>query len=282
MITLKSDKKFDSSKITAKVETITPKVAEEFLNHNPHNRSLRQKHIDFLSREMATGNWKVAEPIIIDWNGNLVDGQHRLWAVINADVTVDMLVVRGVDPEVFSVIDQGLLRSIGDLHHQIGGRNSNAVTSVASAMIRGITVPDSSKNRWTRIEIARFAKEHEDLIHEILSASHKVVGMNATHRAAFCNASYDYGKDKILEMLRRLKDNVFTGPDDAMNRFSRFLAENNVRREGGKRSLITSHYHYSITVSAIRSALRNKSVQLLRPSNQDFQVVSKWKRPSHD
>ena len=65
---------------------------------------------------MREGTWHGgnAQTIQVDREGYLRDGQHRLHAVLEVGTPQWFLVVRGVDPEVFPVLDIGAPRSPGD------------------------------------------------------------------------------------------------------------------------------------------------------------------------
>lgn len=86
---------------TGKVETITPVMAEEYLRHNDHNprKSVIRRRVECYARDMAAGQWFLnCEPIVFDANGDLKNGQHRLLAIIKANVPVKMYVVRDINP----------------------------------------------------------------------------------------------------------------------------------------------------------------------------------------
>lgn len=98
-------------------ELISPKVATAWLETNTHNRPVRQRHVEFLTNEIRNGAWKVTnQGIAFDYNGVLLDGQHRLWAIVYADKAVKMNVTRGLDPDAQDAIDiNGAARSVGDM-----------------------------------------------------------------------------------------------------------------------------------------------------------------------
>lgn len=103
------------SRIVTSVETITPQMAQELLERNKINRKLRDDHVRTLAKEMVEGRWKVdGQSIIIDEEGNLLNGQHRLWASFNSNVSFTSIVVRNVDRSAFVTIDSGMKRSAGD------------------------------------------------------------------------------------------------------------------------------------------------------------------------
>lgn len=107
------------------IVTITPTDAEKLLTNNPDNRRLRPSHIEHLKDQMLQGRWMLSpEPIIFSKSGKLIDGQHRLNALIRAGM--ELKFVRAVvdNEEVFKVLDQGVNRSNSDitgLHPSIVG-----------------------------------------------------------------------------------------------------------------------------------------------------------------
>lgn len=117
--------------ITTKVETISPNTAIEYLKKAGKNRKLSEKKAQDYAKMMADGDWVLnGEPIIFGKSGNLIDGQHRLRAVVYANATVQMLVVRGVNDEYFDSIDSGKSRSLYDVFSTNGIANSATVSSI--------------------------------------------------------------------------------------------------------------------------------------------------------
>lgn len=101
--------------LTTRVETITKPTALEMLKHNDANprKRVNWNHVKAIAADMKAERWMLnGEPIVFDADGNLKDGQHRLQAIVMADVSVSMLVVRGVDPNV-DLFDFGLKRKLG-------------------------------------------------------------------------------------------------------------------------------------------------------------------------
>jgi len=97
-------------------ETITPDRAFELLEHNTKNRNIRQSLIDRYAREMKAGRWRLnGETIIISDTGRILDGQHRLWAVIEADTPIQTAMAYDVDEDTFDTIDMGATRTAADV-----------------------------------------------------------------------------------------------------------------------------------------------------------------------
>jgi hypothetical protein len=62
---------------------------------------------------MLDGNWKEnGETVKLDSNGNIIDGQHRLQAIVDSGVTIELILVEGLNPSVADTIDIGRKRSI--------------------------------------------------------------------------------------------------------------------------------------------------------------------------
>lgn len=149
-----------------KVETvtITPEIAEEMLTNNTCNRPVKRLHVAFLVNELVAGRWKFnGDPVRIGFDGSLIDGQHRLEAVMQSGVAIKTLLITGLDPEVFDTIDSGALRSAGDTLSVAGeknGRNLAAALVVANDLSRGKT--DFNRSiKISNAEILNMLSQHE-------------------------------------------------------------------------------------------------------------------------
>src|SRR5438874_11918141 len=82
----------------SRVQTITPKKALEYLEHNTANRPLSGRTVRDFAQAMRRGEWRVThQGIAFDTSGALVDGQHRLAAIVEADVPVEVTVFSEVE-----------------------------------------------------------------------------------------------------------------------------------------------------------------------------------------
>lgn len=118
------------------MERITPALAQKYLDLMGRNRKkrgrLKQRFID----SIKAGHWKLTgEAIKFNTRGELIDGQHRLEAIIEANKAIDILVCRNVPPEAFMELDTGGTRTPGDLLTVAGHDYTNGVASA----IRNLT-----------------------------------------------------------------------------------------------------------------------------------------------
>ena len=121
----------EKNTITAIVEEINPQTAQKYLGNQAQNRRLSDKKVQEYAKMMTDDEWQLnGEPIIFGKSGKLIDGQHRLRAVIYANKSVKMLVVRGVDDICFDSIDSGKSRSLQDVFAANSIMNSQLVSSI--------------------------------------------------------------------------------------------------------------------------------------------------------
>jgi hypothetical protein len=99
----------------SEIITVTPAIAESWLKKNTRNRRINDRTVRNYAEEMLSGAWKQnGASIQFDRSGKLLDGQHRLSAIVKTRTTHDMVVVSGLDPEVFDTIDLGKGRTTVD------------------------------------------------------------------------------------------------------------------------------------------------------------------------
>ena len=104
-----------TTNIKTEIVTLTPQMAHELLSANNNNRKLRTREVERYARDIIAGNWQfTGEAIKVDWNGNLIDGQHRSNAVIMANKSIQVLLITGLSPETQSVIDVAVKRTAVD------------------------------------------------------------------------------------------------------------------------------------------------------------------------
>jgi hypothetical protein len=116
-------------------EKITPKRAAELLERNEINRHLRDRTVEAFAEDMRNDAWNGlnGETIKFGLDGRLKDGQHRLWAIVQADIPVEMLVEYGVPDDAQSTIDTGMRRSYADT---LALRGEHEVISLAALVKR--------------------------------------------------------------------------------------------------------------------------------------------------
>lgn len=115
--------------VTTKILNITPDDARKYLANMVNNRPLSLLSVKTYAAEMTAGRWAVTgQGVIFDEKGRLLDGQHRLHAVIKSGKTIPITATYGINADTFSLMDGGHKRSSSDV---IGCKNA---TTVAAAL----------------------------------------------------------------------------------------------------------------------------------------------------
>lgn len=168
-----------------RIEEVDPERAYELLAHNTNNRSVRKPKVETYTRDMKARRWLPAgDPIHVIPDGEvdssgrplglLGNGQHRLLAVIEANVTVRLPMLYASE-EFRTVADQGMKRTFADiLRIEYGEVNvpmlAVCVRSVAEYRRTGII---SGKDTSSIAELTRtYLKERN--IRESLYLGHSV------------------------------------------------------------------------------------------------------------
>lgn len=158
------------------LETVTPETAAELLKNNNANRPLKEGHIMFLAREMKSGDWMTTpDPIKIGHHGNLLDGQHRLRAIVESGKTLNMYVARDVPNEQFKVLDTGKNRSKADVLAIAGFKEYNNISGICGFIWNHENFRYSEKHNMpaSNTQILEFATANKALLSEIIKVAHK-------------------------------------------------------------------------------------------------------------
>ena len=114
---------------------VTPELAIKWLELNTLNRSIRDKLVKRYARDIEGEAFlPTGQAVIFDKNGDLIDGQHRLWGVIESGRTTTFFVIWGVDPSCKDVIDTGAKRSAGDVLSFHGYTQTSTLASTAKLL----------------------------------------------------------------------------------------------------------------------------------------------------
>lgn len=118
------------------IETITPEQATAYLARNENNRRLRPRLIEILKRDILADNYHFShQGIAFDTENTLIDGQHRLSAIIASGKPVPMLVFRGLQRSSQEIIDLGQARSIAETLQIVDGvKNANLTCAYVNAI----------------------------------------------------------------------------------------------------------------------------------------------------
>lgn len=154
--------------LTDETELITPNRAYELLEANKKNRPINWRRVEQYAAIMKQGEWKVhGQGLMLDTKGNILTGQHRLWAVIYAEVSVPMRISRGNPEDVATVIDRGIPQSARDLAGRQTGRKHSPIEA---SLARAILAADGCLRPSTDL-LSSTIVTHQQVIRAVLAAT---------------------------------------------------------------------------------------------------------------
>lgn len=131
---------------------VTPELAHEWLGRNTHNRNLRSRTVSAYASDMANGVWRqTGDGIRFSRDGVLLDGQHRLAAVVESGATIRTVVVRGLDVAVQNDMDSGIIRKFAD----VLALQTETNTANLAAIVRAVTVWEAGFRLQTNYQPTR-------------------------------------------------------------------------------------------------------------------------------
>lgn len=195
----------------AEVMKITPLMAKEALSRNTVNRRISDSRVSMYADDMRRGEWQLnGEAIVFAEDGTLINGQHRLAAIVRSGCTVQMLVVKGVKDDV-SLFDRGRNRSQSDAISMEGVLASSYTVAMARLWIY---MNEKSECIVSDSRLKRFHQDHEEAIRTVVNmcryANRKghIQPKNSYFMTALFSA-YEFGVPK--EVLERFTNIVVTG-----------------------------------------------------------------------
>ena len=168
------DNSEQASLITEVVE-VTPEMAAVWLASAAMNRSLRVSQVAKYASDMSAGRWHLTgAPLQFSVSGRLLDGQHRLKAIIKSGVTVPILVVKGLPDSSQQFMDVGTKRSVSD-QLRIAGYRHAPISASSGRLIIAWQTNRLGRNRISSItdsEVREFVEANPAIADIAGFASH--------------------------------------------------------------------------------------------------------------
>lgn len=216
--------------------TVTPELAASWLESNTQNRSMSKVTVERYANDMKNGNWALNhQGIAFDSDGVLVDGQHRLQAVVKSSTQVKMAVTWGASR---SGVDELRPRSTHDAircanlsdwietrHLQI---SRQMISTFSDGTVNGRVVSTT--------DILKFTEQHRDVI-EFSADQFRTArrGVSAAMvKASVAVAAYYYPREKLADFVSMLYSGVVSRPSQsAVIRAREMLTDQKVTHGGG-------------------------------------------------
>jgi hypothetical protein len=246
------------------VMEVGPEIAAQWLEGNTHNRPLRQPLVDRLARDIKAGQWRLThQGIAFDTDGVLIDGQHRLWAIVLAATPVRLRVFFNEPIDNMKAVDTGLARSNYDVLHLSGEAGEITVNHLAT--LRAMLAGDSSHTpRLTVSEEAEWMAKHADAINfamEHLGTCRFKGVATATIRGIIARAYYSAKPAKLNHFCDVLKTGGSADEEDLpIVLLWQFLVNN----AGAGKGQAVRRLRYGKAERALIAYLRGEHIMCLR------------------
>lgn len=199
---------------------IDPIKANQLLECNSRNRRVSERHVQKLAKDMLSGKWvNNGDTIKFSDDGLLLDGQHRLHAIIHSGVTVPVNVVRGVsDENAFKTIDSNARgRDAAQIAEMMGIKHSTNVAAIARRLLhwentvdkRQFTFPNSAWLALTTADVVEFAEINQAEIYSMLELMRGTLpyrrcgaGSALVSALIVCKRSNDFAAKQFTEGLK--------------------------------------------------------------------------------
>lgn len=227
---------YDVYSQTAEIVLVTPQQAAAWLRYNsPKQRNQVDGWVTYLANTIRSGGWYLThQGIAFDCDGELVDGQHRLNAIILADTPAYLWVIRGLSKEAMQAIDRGKTRSLLHVMQTAGLTVSNDTIAIMRILIgdfhsgRAVVGGQVYHSLTDALAIEAIAKHHDALgfSQQRLSRSYG----SAVARAAIARAYYYESPDLLGRFCLAASDTIpageITEQDQLVRKFRDSITKN--------------------------------------------------------
>lgn len=261
------------TKLPLKVESgsrvrVTPEMAMRLLDANKLNRPLTSGHAERIAQQIISGKWRFnGDTIKISEAGDVLDGQHRLYAIIESKIPVDTIIVYGIERDAFATIDTiRKPRSLGDTVALSGNARHRSVIGGALAwLIRWqracLETYKAPKHRVENSDVESALKDNPGIVRAVERAcTVRSVANPALMGFLFYIVT---NRDEALadRMMNTLADPSGVGVNDPFFRLRHYFITDHHKKKDALMSI-------AITIKAINAAADGKKVQVLNWRHQ--------------
>lgn len=247
---------------------VTPEMAMQLLDHNQQNRPLRQRHVQRIAGQILEGKWQYnGDTIKIADSGDVLDGQHRLWAIVEAKRAVESIIVRNVPKAAFSTIDTiRATRSGGDTLALLGvTRYRTAAATALTWLLRwqwGVMADwKAPQNKIENSDVEEAWKHHPGILQAVERAANLRGLVNAPLMAFLYYAMSNRNAELAERMMETLENPAGVSVSDPFFRLRSYFTANHHQR---KEPLTT----IALAFKAANAAHKQLKIQVLNWRNQ--------------
>jgi hypothetical protein len=247
------------------------------------NRPVDQVLVNTYRNAMLRGEWGLShQGLALDTDMRLIDGQHRLLAVIEADkiqpgITFVTEITYNLDPDTYKIVDAGKKRTTGDVlaNHQIPNRIVAASAAKLLHLFYNVPFPQWDKYPMTAAQTVESYEFFDSLDYpgqlaeavRIGSAMLDVVSTRSGPVAGYYVTKRAYPGANMDEFLHGLRTGENLSPGDPRLALLRF----NTRMRSLRRRVVSNVEQFALFVKTWNAYVSGQSVQqIVWRSNEPF------------
>jgi hypothetical protein len=248
------------------VQMVTPEIAKGYLINNTDNRNKRGWWVNGLANMIKRGEWiPTHQGVAFSESGKLLDGQHRLEAIIEANIPVEMIVTFGVRDDAYKVLDNGIKRTMADLTG-MSQKTAEVCRVLARLVYGGDTI--NSADQILDIYNTGVGEIHDNLI-EYCGKGIAVLSSAPIRTVATCMILDGHNQQYIKSVYSNLCHQKF---NELPN-----IAQSFIRQVGDKRATVGNRYDLMARVLKVFDA-SIKDTTRLTVSDSDASAVTAYCR----
>lgn len=266
----------------AKIETITPSIAKKLLGENTRNRKIRKDRWQKISFEIKNGRWRHnGDSIKIDWNGNIIDGQHRLLGIADSGIDCKAVVISEVNPEMINHIDvDRCVRRTSDVLTIHGYKSTTLLAGVATTLHAYYHRPMAKINVQSPYKVLEFIKQNGFILTSTsfceMRQTPRMIG-GATLSALHFIASKNGLRGKIEEFIGQFLTGAgIEKGSPVLSLRNRIIDENQKSNFNG--GFLTKYTRFGLLIDTFNRSMQGRK----RASNYLFEAGKKLPRVSGD
>jgi hypothetical protein len=265
-------------RVRCEVRLVGPPDASAWLERNENNRALGGATVDRYASYMARGRWRLnGEPVILSSSGRLLDGQHRLAAVVKSGLHVPMVVLSGLEDDAFKTLNQGKTRSGADTLFTLGQDKARVLSSALTWLHRYETnsMLGARVVRLSNGEVADLLEEFPAVVTSVRATHARCVGgFHPPGPVAFLHfVCWERHPDTVAGFFERVLEKV--GLEKGMPEFALVQRIDSMRSSASRRSKADVVEWMALFIKAWNASLLGRSISLLRwhPKTEGFPEI---------
>jgi hypothetical protein len=253
---------------------ITPAMAADLLERNDKNRNISERQVIYLTEEILNDRFIFnGESIIVAKNGALLDGQHRLMAVIRANKPIESILIKDVPNEAQKTIDVGMSRSSANVLSMEGVKNASAMAAGIRLIVTGLSrATKKNGGRVSSSKILEVYRKEEALLYQMLHFTITLYHTSSKVISAGQAFAYLYLFSLEDRQAKQFIKEIYTGNQVGLSNAA-ILLRNKLINDKISRKKMTGTDKKNLIITAWRKYLRGEITERLNANDEELDLI---------